>query len=126
MAVITGTVAGITNVRRNDTPDGARCTARLACNFAAYTGSSDSGGLSSVAAAIQAVLRNGKTITPRFAMCVGAGADTNLQAVYTGAITISATPFHFTFDLTTLAGTELTSSTATIRPVQIDVAFDES
>lgn len=125
MALITGTVASITNIRRNDTPDGARNVARLACNFAAYTGSSDSGGLSSVAAAIQAVLRNGKTVTPRFAMCVGAGSD-GTQNVYTGAITISATPFHFTFDLTTLAGTELTSSVATIRPVQIDVAFDES
>lgn len=125
MSLITGTVVGITNVRRNDTPDGARCTARLACNFAAYTGASDSGGISSVAAAIQNTLRNGKTITPRFAMCVGAGSD-GTQNVYTGAITISATPFNLTFDLTTLDGTELTSSIATIRPVQIDVAFDES
>jgi hypothetical protein len=125
MSLITGTVIGITNVRRNDTPDGARNVARLACNFAAYTGSSDSAGLSSVAAAIQACLRNGKTVTPRYAMCVGAGTDA-AQDVYTGAITISATPFHFTFDLTGLAGTELTSSVATTRPVLIDVAFDES
>ena len=126
MALITGTVASITNVRRNDTPDGARNVARLAVNFAAYTGSSDSGGLSSVGAAIQAILRNGKTVKPISAMCVGAGADTALQAVYVGAITIGASPYHFTFDLVNSTATELTTSTATIRPVLIDVAFDES
>ena len=125
MSLITGTVASITNIRRNDTPDGARNVARLAVNFAAYT-SSDSGGLSSVGAAIQAVLRNGKTVKPITAMCVGAGADSNVQAIYTGAITIGASPYHFTFDLVNSTATELSSTTATIRPVLIDVAFDES
>ena len=124
MATITGTIASVTNVRRNDTPDGAMNTARLFCNFAAYTGSSDSGALSAIPTAIAGMLRNGKTITVISAMCVGAGSD-GTQGIYTGAITISGA--NATFNLTTSDGsTEITSSTATIRPVQIDVAYNES
>lgn len=123
MATIYGTIIGITNIRRNDTPDGARNVARIACNFAAYTGSSDSGGVSAIPTALAACLRNGKTITIRSAICSGAGSD-GAQAVYTGAITVSSP--NMTFDLTNAAGAELTSSVATIRPVLFDVAFDES
>lgn len=124
MATIAGSIVGITNVRRNDTPDGALNVARVAVNFAAYTGSTDDGTIAGVGAAIAACLRNGKTCTMRSAQCVGAGTD-GTQAIYTGAMTVSSDAL--TFNLTAAAvGTEITSSTATTRPVMIDVAFIES
>lgn len=123
MATVYGTILGVVNVKRNDTPDGARNVARIAVDFGAYTGSSDSGAVSAVTTAIQNSLRNGKTATIRSAICSGAGSD-GTQAIYTGAITVSSP--NMTFDLTNAAGSELTSSVATTRPVMIDVAFDES
>lgn len=123
MSTIYATILGVTNVKRSDAGDGARNTARLALQFGAYTGSSDTASVSGVTTAISNTLRNGKTITPRSAICSQAGGDAS-QAIYTGAITVSGATM--TFDLTTAAGVEITSTTGTVRPVMVDVAFDES
>lgn len=123
MSTIYATILGVTNVKRVDSGDGARNTARLALSFGAYTGSSDTASVSGVTTAISNTLRNGKTITPRAAICSAAGGDAS-QSIYTGAITVSGATM--TFDLTTAAGVEITSTTGTVRPVMVDVSFDES
>ena len=121
MATIYGTILGVTNVKRADS-GGARNTARLALSFGTYTAASDTASVSAVTTAISNTLRNGKTITLRSAICSGAGSDA-AQSVFTGAITVSGATM--TFDLTNAAGTEVNVA-AMVRPLTVDVAFDES
>lgn len=123
MSTISGTIKGCSLVHANPSGLGARKTYLLSVDFAAYTGSTDSGALADVDLAIPLRVRNGKVFTTRGAVCVGPGADTAGQAVYTAAIT--DTSGDFTFNLTTAAGVELTSSTA-CTGVQILVTGDES
>ncbi len=113
MSTITGTLSGVTLV--SSPPAGLPGYKVYLCtyNFAAYTGASDSGTVTGVAAAIAAKVRNGKTM----AMVAGAipvrafpGFDTNGQEVHFGTCTISTNDL--TFNLTTSAQVELTTSTA--------------
>lgn len=122
MATATGTINGATLMRSN-VSTGARKTWLVSANFPAYTGSSDSATLTGVGAYISAHCRNGKTQTLRGAQSAGAGLDTNAQAVYVGACTVSTDAL--TFNLSDNTGTELTSSTASIG-VELMVFLDES
>lgn len=123
MANVDGTITGISLVSAPVNGVGARKAYLVTCNFATYTGSSDTARVLSVDTAIQNAVKNGKTFTVRAAMSGGAGADTNGQAVYTSA-TITNTSGTLSFDLCTTT-TELTGSTASTG-VPIVVVGDES
>ena len=126
MSTISGTITGVSLLHGNPTGSGTRKTYLCTVDFAAYTGSSDSGQITTVAATISTFVRDGKTralIADSVPFCVGPGSDTNAQAVYMGAATISSTSI--TFNLTDGAGTELTSTTA-VTGVQIAVCVTES
>lgn len=111
MATITGSLQGVTLLSGNPTAvNVTRQAYLLDYSFAAYTGASDSATVTGIGAAILANTRSGKTYTLRGAVCAFPGVDTNLQLVYTGALTVSTDDL--TFNLTTLAGVELTTSTA--------------
>lgn len=128
MATINGTIKGVSLVQGNVNGVGARKAYLLSCDFAAYTGSSDTCTITGVGAAIATATKNGKTNTLRGGICVGPGADTAAQAVYpTGsaaqALTVSSDDL--TGNLSNAAGTELTSSTASTG-CQVLVVVDES
>ena len=113
MATVTGSLSGVQLL--SGPPAGLPGYKVYLCeyNFGAYTGASDSGTVTGVAAAIAAKVRSGKTM----AMVAGAipvrahaGYDTNAQAVHFGTCVISGSDL--TFNLTDSAQTELTTSTA--------------
>lgn len=126
MAVISGTIKGVTEVRA--ALQTGRKAYLLALDFAAYTGASDTASVTGVGAAILAHTRNGKTVTLRGAVPAAPGLDTAAQAVYfTGtavqALTVSSDDL--TGQLSNAAGTELTSATAS-RGAEIVVIVDEA
>lgn len=123
MAVINGTIKGVKILMDSPAGIGARKTALITADFAAYSGAGDSGSVTGVKEELQATMRNGKTVTLRQGMPAFAGVDTNKQAVYVGAVTVSGSDI--TFNLADNAGTELTSSTAATG-VGVLVGFDES
>jgi hypothetical protein len=128
MAVINGTIKGVSLVQGNVNGVGSRKAYLLSCDFPAYTGAADTSTITGVGAAITASVKNGKTLTLRGGICVGPGADTANQAVYcTGtavqAMTVSSDDL--TGHLAVAAGTEITSTTATTG-VQMIVVVDES
>jgi hypothetical protein len=115
MAVINGTIKGCTLVSKTFTGIGAREVWLLTCDFAAYTGASDTATITGVGAELATRIRDGKTRTLRYGVCAHAGADTANQAVYaTGtavqAMTVSSGDL--TGQLSTAALAEITSSTA--------------
>lgn len=119
MATATGTINGITNLH----VEGSRKLYKVTASFPAYTGSSDSATITGLGAAIKSHTRNGKTHTLYAAMSMGAGFDTNSQLVYAGACTVSTDLI--TFNLSDVAGTELTAATASTG-VEFAVVIDES
>lgn len=124
MAVISGTITGVKLLTATHGGTGARASALLTVHFGTYSGAADTAIISAIPTAIQNTTRNGKTVTLRSGSCVAAGRDTNNQAVYTGALTVSTNDL--TTELANAAGTELTSSTATVSPVSVIVAYDEA
>jgi len=123
MAVINGSIKGVKIMLDSFALTGARKTALITADFAAYSGAGDSGSITGVKAELEATLRNGKTVTLRQGMPAFAGVDTNKQAVYVGAVTVSSGDL--TFNLADNTGAELTSSTAS-SGVGVLVGFDES
>lgn len=124
MSTINGTITGVTLVRAK----GARKSYLLTCDFAAYTGSSDSATITGIGAAIATKTRNGKTNTLRAVVPAAAGLDTNAQDVYfTGASVQAGTisSDDATGNLSNAAGTELTTSTAATG-VEVIAVVDES
>jgi len=127
MSTVTGTLTGVQLVSASPEGVGARKVYLLTYNFGAYTGASDSGTVTGVAAAISSHVRNGKTnamIAGVIPFCAFPGQDTNGQAIYIGTTTISTNDL--TFNLTDAAQTEVTTSTATLSPVGLLVAVTES
>ena len=126
MATQKGTLRAITFSNVDAVAPG-RYTYLCAFDFPAYTGSTDSGQIDGIAAAISAKVRDGKTrtlISSCVPVCVGRGKDTNGQDVFIGAVTISTNDL--TFNLTASDGTtELTSATAS-SGVQLMVTLAES
>ena len=123
MSTIAGTITGVNVQYSSGLASAPRKTYEVCADFGAYTGASDSATITGVGAAIKAKNRNGKTHTLRGAICVGPGFDTNKQAVYTGACTVSTDDL--TFNLSGADGTELTSATAS-KGVRLFVTVDES
>ena len=124
MSAINGTITGVSLIRAN----GARKSYLITCDFAAYTGASDTATVTGIGAAIAAHTRNGKTNTLRAVAPLGAGYDTNAQAVYfTGASVQAATisSDDATGHLAVAAGTEVSSATAS-KGVEICAIVDES
>src|SRR5882757_10272338 len=111
MTLIAGTIQGITLVSGNPEGFGARKAYLVTVNFGAYT-SADSGTVTGVGAAIAAQTKLGKTNTLRDACCAFPGADTNAQLVYIDRPVVSTDAL--TFNLSTNAGVELTSATASV------------
>ena len=113
MATQKGTIRAVTQLH-NDAVGPGRATYLCAVDFPAYTGSTDSGQIDGVCAAISAKIRDGKTrsfLSSCVPTCLGRGLDTNGQAVFIGATTISTNDI--TFNLTAADGTtELTAATA--------------
>jgi hypothetical protein len=131
MAVIAGTITGVSHVRsktESNASQPARKAYLVTASFGAYNGAADTASITGVGAAILARTRNGKTVTLRGAMPAAAGKDTNNQDVYlTGtavqALTVSTDDL--TVQLSDRTGTELTSATAA-RGVDILVIVDET
>ena len=123
MAVIQGTITGVSLLESSVNGLGARKAYIVAVDFPAYTGASDTINIAAVGAGIAARTQNGKTNTLRGAVCIGPGIDTANQAVYTGALTVSTDAL--TGELANAAATELTSSTA-CTGVRICAVVDES
>lgn len=105
MAVITGTIKGITLVgssegRNQGTADEE--TYLISADFGTYDASADTGDLSGVGAAITAHVRDGKTRTLRAAHGTAPGITDTSQAVgndaFFGAMTVSSDDL--TFSLT--------------------------
>jgi hypothetical protein len=126
MATQKGTLKGYSLLSRDPNGSG-RATYLATFSFPAYTGSSDSGQIDGPAAALSAAIKDGKTralISSCVPVCVGGGRDTEGQAVFVGAVTISTADL--TFNLTAADGTtELTSSTAS-DGVQLAITVLES
>ena len=126
MATQKGTIRAVTLVTTDAVASG-RATYLCALDFPSYTGSTDSGQIDGVCAAISAKIRDGKTrtfLSSCVPTCVSRGKDTAGQDVFIGAVTISTNDL--TFNLTAADGTtELTSSTAS-SGVQLLVTVAES
>jgi len=113
MAVQPGTIKGATLIDSDAYTGSGRFTYLLTVDFPAYTGSTDSGTITGVAAAISARILDGKTralIASCVPTCVGPGQDTAGQNVFIGTVTISTADLNF--NLVNSSNTELTSSTA--------------
>jgi hypothetical protein len=127
MAAINGTITGVTLLRAKDLYK----TYLVTCNFAAYTGASDTATVTGLGAAILAKNRNGKTHTLKAVQCIAPGKDsaaTPLDVFFTGtsvwAGTISSDDA--TGHLAVAAGTEITSTTSTTVGVELAVTILES
>ena len=123
MATITGTKRNVAIVSRPKGPFGSLSVYLLTVDFAAYTGSTDSGALADIGAFITSTVRDGKTRTIREVICGAAGYD-GTQAVYAGACTVSSDAA--TFTLTDSGSTELTTTAATTVPVTFYVTCTEA
>lgn len=126
MTLQAGTITGVSLIAGNVNGVGLRRAYLLTVSFPAYTGSSDSATITGVGAAIAAKTRKAGTNTMRAdaaPTCVGAGVDTNGQAIYIGTCTVSSDAL--TFNLTDGNGNELTAATAS-QGVQLIVPVDQS
>lgn len=117
MTAQAGTIEGVQLVSKTWSGYGAREVYLITASFPAYTGASDTATVTAVGAAVGTHVRDGKTRTLRWAAPAFAGYDTASQSVfYTGtavqALTISSDDT--TGQLSAAAGTELTSSTASV------------
>lgn len=126
MAVVTGTITGVSELRAKSHP--GRKAYLMTVDFGVYTGAADTCSIANVAATILARTRNGKTMTLRGAVPIAPGYDTANQAVYaTGtavqAMTVSSDSL--TGQLSAADGTELTSATAS-KGVELCVIVDEA
>lgn len=124
MATITGTITGVTLLRAS----GSRKTYHVTADFGAYTGSADTAALAAVGATIAAKVRNGKTNTLISAVCVGAGRDTDGQAVHFAGASVQALTVStdaLAGNLATAAGVEVEAATAS-KGVELAVVVDES
>lgn len=127
MAIINGTITGVSLLSAS----GALKTYEVTCEFAAYTGASDTATVTGLGAAILGKTRNGKTTTLKAVQCIGAGKDAAaapLDVFFTGtaawAGTISSDDA--TGHLAVAAGTEITSTTGTTKGVKLAVTVAES
>jgi hypothetical protein len=127
MAVINGTITGVSLLRAKDDLK----TYLVTCDFLAYTGSGDTATVTGLGAAILAKVRNGKTTTLKAVQCIGAGKDaaaTPLAVYFTGtsawAGTISSDDA--TGHLAVVAGTEITATTGTTKGVELAVTVLET
>lgn len=126
MAVINGTITGVSLLRSKE--GSGRKAYLLTCDFAAYTGASDTATVTGAGAAILAKTRNGKTLTLRGAVPIAPGKDTAAQDVYFTGTAVQAgtvSSDDLTGQLSNAAGTELTSSTA-CKGVELCVIVDEA
>jgi hypothetical protein len=115
MAVIAGTIRGLTCVSRVFTGFGSREGWLITADYAAYSGAADTASLVGIGAAIDATCRDGKVSTLRSGACAFPGADTAKQLVFlTGtavqALTVSSD--NLTGQLSDATGSELAASTA--------------
>lgn len=129
MAVIAGTIRGLSCVGRSFSGIGSREAWFVTADFGAYTGAADTASLVGLGAAIDATARDGKVSTLRGGICVLAGADTNKQAVYfTGtavqALTVSSD--NLTGQLSDAAGAEVTTSTDLASELGLMVVVDRA
>lgn len=127
MAVINGTITGVTLLRANQ---GFK-TYLVTANFPAYTGAADTATVTGLGAAILAKTRNGKTTTLKAVQCIGAGKDAAaapLDVYFTGtsawAGTISSDDA--TGHLAVVAGTEITATTGQTTGVELAVTVVET
>lgn len=125
MSAINGTITGVTLLRAKDDQK----TYLVTCDFAAYTGASDTATVTGLGAAIAAKTRNGKTNTLKGVVCIGAGKDTaGTSAYFTGtsvwAATISSDDA--TGHLAVVAGTEISSTSGKTTGVELAVTVVES
>lgn len=128
MAVISGTIRGLTCVNRTFTGYGSREAWFITADFGAYTGAADTASLAGVGAAIDATARDGKASTLRGGIPAMAGADASQSIYFTGtavqALTVSTDAL--TGQLSVAAGTEITSSTGTTVPAGIIAIVDRA
>lgn len=108
MAVVSGTITGITEVLANPVGVGLREVYLFAVDFPAHTASTDTATIAGCGAAIATQTRSGKTFTLRDGASAYAGKDTNQQAVYINSPTVSTDALNF--DLVNAANTSITTT----------------
>lgn len=127
MAVIEGTIVGVTELQRSYTgiAGNAFNVALIHVSFPAYVATTDSINIAGVGAAITASSKRGKTTTIKSAMGAGPGKNSAGTACYTGALTVSTDALTGGLKAVDLS-TELSVPLGTVVPVQILVAYTEA
>jgi hypothetical protein len=91
MAVVNGTIDGVTMLSGNPAGIAARKSYLITCNFGAFNSATpDTATVTGVLTAINAACRDGKTRTLRGGICVAAGQDTSALAFYMTGATVQA------------------------------------
>lgn len=124
MAVINGSITGVTLLRANDDFK----TYLVTVDFGAYDTDQDTAAVPDIGAAILAKTRNGKTNTLKSVQCIGAGRTSDMTKVYfTGTSTWAATISSdaATGHLAVLAGTEAVDNSG-CTGVELAVTVAES
>lgn len=126
MAVITGTVTGISHLVDSEAlnQNGAERSVLVTADFGAYDASADTADLSAIGAAIAASRRDGKTVTLRAAHGAGPGVSDAGADVYCGAMTVSSDDL--TFSLTEVDRSTEVADFTTAVGVSAIVTYTES
>ena len=126
MAVIPGTVTGITHLNTSAAlnGNGDEKTVLVTADFAAYDASADTGSLAAIGTAIQNATRDGKTVTLRAAHGVGPGVSDGGADVFFGAMTVSSDDL--TFSLTAVDRSTEVDDFTTAVGVSAVVTYTES
>jgi hypothetical protein len=127
MAVIEGTIVGVSQTGRNFTGIGTVHECTVAVSFPAYVATTDSINIAGVSTRIQSDLKNGKTITLARAECKAPGKNSAGTACYAGDLTVSTAALTGGLKDGPLTGSsEVSVPLGTVVPVQITVLYTES
>ena len=126
MAVIAGTVTGITLLNHSKAlnGEGDELTCLVTADWATYDASADTASLAAIGAAITATRRDGKTVTLRAAHGVGPGLSDGGADVFCGAMTVATDDL--TFSLTAVDRTTEVADFTTAVGVSCMVTFTEA
>jgi hypothetical protein len=127
MAVIQGTIVGVTQDGRNYTGIGSVHSCTMLVSFPAYVGTTDSINIAGVSTRIQSDLKNGKTITLARAQCKFPGKNSAGTACYAGDLTVSTAALTGGLKDGPLTGSsEVSVPLGTVVPVAITVEYTEA
>lgn len=127
MALIEGTIVGVTQVGRNYTGIGTESNALIHVSFPAYVATTDTINIAGVSTRIQSDLKNGKTVTLSRAQCWAPGKNSAGTACYAGNLAVSSAALTGGLKDGPLTGSsEVSVPLGTTVPVQIVVSYTEA